>query len=270
MRTGRSTFETSSNFWTALDVQMMVIGAMIMRELHTRYGRDNIGYLWVIAEPMILAVTVTAMHLGSIGHSQFGIDPAPFWITGYTPFVMYRSIVLRADSALESNRSLLYHRAVTITDMLISRALLEAAGTSLAMFLLLGGFAIFDLGTLPQRPLLMFAGMGLLLWFSFGFSLLVCAGSEVSPIIGRLIHPLIYFSLPLSGAFFLLEWVPEPYRTYLTWVPMIHMIELIREGQFAIYNSPYIDVPYAVAWCMGMTLTGLAGVMSVRTRLHLE
>ncbi len=270
MRTGRSTFETSSSFWTALDVQRMVIGAMIMRELHTRYGRDNIGYLWVIAEPMMLAVTVAAMHLGSIGHSQFGIDSAPFWITGYTPFVMFRSVVGRADAALEANRSLLYHRAVTITDMLISRALLEGAGISLAIFILLSGFAIFGLGTLPQRPLLMFEGMGMLLWFSFGLSLLVCAGSEVSPIVGRLVHPVIYFSLPLSGAFFLLEWVPEPYRTYLTWVPMIHMIELIREGQFAIYNSSYIDVPYAVGWCMVTTLLGLAAVMSVRTRLHLE
>jgi len=258
------------SFWAALDVQCQVIGALILRELHTRYGRDNIGYLWVIAEPMILAVTVTAMRVGSIGHTIDGLDPAPFWITGYTAFVMFRSVVLRADSALEANRSLLYHRIVTITDMLTARALLEGAGTSFAMFLMLTGCALCGLGTLPQRPLLMLEGLGLLLWFSYALSLIVCAGCEVSQVVSRLVHPLVYFSLPLSGAFFLLIWIPEPLRGYLTWVPMIHMMELIREGQFASYNSPYIDVPYATGWCMVLTLCGLSWVVSIRRRLHLE
>ena len=49
----------------ALGVQMNVIGALIMRELHTRFGRDNIGYLWVFAEPMLLAIAVAAMHAGN-------------------------------------------------------------------------------------------------------------------------------------------------------------------------------------------------------------
>jgi capsular polysaccharide transport system permease protein len=258
------------SFAAALDVQSKVVGALIMRELHTRFGRDNIGYLWVIAEPMILAITVTSMHMGTIGHSEYGMDPAPFWITGYTAFVMFRSIVLRAESALEANRSLLYHRVVTITDMLVARCLLEGAGTTLAMFILLGAAAMAGLGTMPERPLLLLEGMFLLLWFSFAMSLLVCAGCEVSPLIARFTHPVVYIMLPVSGVFFLLTWVPEPYRDWLWWFPMIHMFELIREGQFSVYDSPYVSVPYAVAWCMGMTLVGLASVGMVRRRLHLE
>lgn len=257
------------SFWAALDVQCQVIGALILRELHTRYGRDNIGYLWVIVEPMILAVTVTSMHLGTIGHSAQGLDPAPFWITGYTSFIMFRSVVLRAEAALESNRSLLYHRIVTITDMLIARGLLEGAGTALAMSILLGGATLCGLSTLPQRPILMLEGMGLLLWFSFGLSLVACAGCEMSPIFGRLLHPAVYFSLPLSGAFFALVWVPQPIRYYLTWVPMIHMMELIREGQFASYDSPDIDVSYAVGWCMVLTLCGLSWVVAIRRHMHI-
>jgi capsular polysaccharide transport system permease protein len=36
-----------ARLWRALDVQRRVIGALIMRELHTRFGRDNIGYAWI-------------------------------------------------------------------------------------------------------------------------------------------------------------------------------------------------------------------------------
>lgn len=260
----------AQGFWPALDVQSKVIGALIMRELHTRFGRDNIGYLWVIVEPMLLALTVTSMHMGTIGHTEFGMDPAPFWITGYTSFVMFRSIVLRAESALEANRSLLYHRVVTIADMLIARCLLEGAGTTLAMFILLAGCAMMGLGTLPQRPLLLLEGLSLLLWFSFAMSLLVCAGCEVSPLIARFTHPVVYVMLPLSGVFFLLAWVPDPYRTWLTWFPMVDMFEMIREGQFSVYDSQYLDMPYTIGWCLVMTLGGLAAVSAVRRRLHLE
>src|SRR5580692_536067 len=39
-------------------IQVRVLGALIVRELHTRFGRDNIGFLWFIVEPMLLAVGV--------------------------------------------------------------------------------------------------------------------------------------------------------------------------------------------------------------------
>ena len=42
----------SASFASALATQFRVIGALILRELHTRYGRENIGYLWMIGEPM--------------------------------------------------------------------------------------------------------------------------------------------------------------------------------------------------------------------------
>ena len=47
--------------------QRKVIGALLMRELHTRYGRENVGYLWLILEPMMLAGAVPAVATILIG-----------------------------------------------------------------------------------------------------------------------------------------------------------------------------------------------------------
>jgi capsular polysaccharide transport system permease protein len=264
-----SSLSIDTEFKHAVRTQLRVIGALMMRELHTRFGRDNIGYLWVFIEPMILAIAVTSIHVGGGSRSAFGMDPAPFWITGYTPFIMFRGIVARSEGALESNRSLLYHRSVTITDMLIARAILEGLVTTFAIFLLLGGAAVLGMGTMPGRPLLFLAGLGFMLWFSFGVSCLVCVGVELSATIGRFIHPAIYISLPLSGAFFLITWIPEPYRTWLTWFPMMHIFELIREGEYPFYDSAYIDLPYLAKWCMFLTVAGLISVRFIRRRLDL-
>ncbi len=252
-------------------VQLDVIGALILREMHTRFGRDNIGYLWMIAEPMMLALAVTLLHASSGGgHIGYGMEPVPFALTGYTPFVMFRAVVLRAESTIEANRTLLYHRMVTLTDMLVARALLEFASVLVALLVLLGASAALGFGTLPQRPLLIVFGMALLLWFAFGISLLVCAGSESSTIVGRLVHPATYVSLPLSGAFFLLVWVPEPYRTYLSWTPMVHIWEIIREGQFGQYDSAYASPLYVLAWCASLTFLGLLALRVTRATMHIE
>jgi capsular polysaccharide transport system permease protein len=251
-------------------VQADVIGALIMRELHTRFGRDNIGYLWMILEPMLLAFAVTILHAGAGGHTQFGIQPVPFWLTGYTPFVMFRSVVLRAESAIESNRTLLYHRMVTLPDMLIARALLEGASVTVALFILLAGASALDLANLPDRPVLLISGMALLLWFAFGLSMFVCAACESFGFANKLVHPITYIALPLSGAFFFLAWVPEPYRTYLSWFPMVQIYELIREGQFGNFESPYIDIGYIVGVCAVLTFLGLLSLRVIRAKLHVD
>lgn len=253
-----------------LAVQTHVIGALLMRELHTRFGRDNIGYLWAIFEPGLLALAVTVMHLAASSRTGFGMDPIPFWVVGYTPFCMFRFMVLRAEAAIESNRTLLYHRMVTITDLMIARNLLEFASAAMAMTILVGFAWLCGVGNLPDRPMLMFAGMAQLWFLSFGMSLIVAAGAENSTVVQRIVHPATYVSLPLSGAFFLLKWIPHPWREYLAWSPLISPFEQIREGQFAVFDSNYVYPEYVIGWSLVLTILGLFAIRITRRRMHLE
>jgi capsular polysaccharide transport system permease protein len=254
-------------------VQADVVGALVMRELHTRYGRDNIGYLWMLAEPILLAVSVAAIHAGSGGGgdhygSDFGV--VPFTITGYCAFMIFRSIVSRAETTLEANKPLLFHRVVTIFDMLLARALLEFVSTLAALALLLGGCVLLGLAQPPARPLLLLTALALLAWLSFALSMAICAGTYKSKAVTKLVHPVVYIVMPLSGAFFLLRWIPEPYRGYLRWSPLNNIFEMIHTGMFKSVDSPYFDAPYAVAWCMVLTLLGLLALRVLRRHVHLS
>ena len=40
----------------SLRVQGRVLVALLLREMLTRYGRHNIGFLWVFVEPMIFTL----------------------------------------------------------------------------------------------------------------------------------------------------------------------------------------------------------------------
>lgn len=47
-----------ASFWESLAIQRRVIGALLMREIITRYGRNNIGFLWLFVEPLLMTLLI--------------------------------------------------------------------------------------------------------------------------------------------------------------------------------------------------------------------
>jgi len=260
----------ASTMSSGLATQAAVVRALILRELHTRFGRENIGYLWLFAEPLLLATAVAVLHGRSHLPIAGGIRPIPFALGGYTLFIMFRSVVSRAETVLEANRPLLHHRPVTLTDMLLARSLLELASTVVAMTLLLGAATLLGFADPPADILAIIGAIGLMAWFSFGLGLLVQVLSHDYPIAGRLVHPLLYLSMPLSGAFFVLSWFPGDVRDLLAWIPLVHIFELLKLGQFEGYVATSLDLGYVVLWCATMTLAGLVALRRMRDRIELS
>lgn len=258
------------SFMRAARVQARVIGALLLRELHTRYGRENIGYLWMIAEPMMLAAAVAGMHAGTVSHFGSDIRPVPFALIGYGVFIIFRGIFTRAEGTIESNAPLLYHRMVTILDMLTSRALLDGAGVGATVLLLIGGITLLDLGSLPVRPLWLLLAMGYMIWFSWAAAMCCCAGTHDNRLVGRLIHPCTYLLMPIAGGFYQLYWIPEPYKTWLWYTPMVHIFEMARYGQFENAKPTYINLDYLTGWCLALTVIGLLSVRLIRRHVHLS
>lgn len=260
-----------SDLIQGFDVQRHVIGALIMRELHTRYGRENIGYLWMIVEPMLLATAVAVLHgkSGDGAHVQ-DFQPVPFALGGYCVFMVFRSVVTRAESTLEANKPLLFHRTVTIFDMLLARAVLEGVATFAALAILLAGTWTFGLGEPPARPLTFVAAYMLMVWFAFALSMPICAGAYLSKAVSKFVHPLTYIAMPISGAFFLLAWIPQPFRGWLAWSPINQIFEMLHAGQFRSVDSFDVDPLYIVQWCLALTLAGLLSLRAVRPHVHLS
>lgn len=255
-----------ASFWECLAIQAKVIGAIILRELHTRYGRENIGYLWLIAEPLMLGTIISALHSGGNDH---GINPVAFTVTGYCNFIMFRGIVNRAEGALHSNLPLLHHRMVTPLDLALGRALLEAAGTISSFFILMTFCVATGFTDFPERPLYVLIGMGYIFWFSLAISFIVTGGTHERSFAERMIHPFTYFMIPLSGAFYMMTWTPEPYRSYLLYNPFPHMFETIRYGVFKDATLEYVDFGYITIVCAILTFFGLLAMRSVKSRIHL-
>jgi capsular polysaccharide transport system permease protein len=251
-------------------VQRNVIGALILRELHTRYGRENIGLIWLVLEPMILAVGIALIHSRAPTHFGTDMKPVPFTLVGYCNFIMFRGIFARAEGAIEANLTLLYHRTVSILDVMLSRALLEAAGTVFAFVLLMGIAIAAGMANLPERPHFLVLGILEMFALSFSWSLVIVWITHDNRSVARLVHPIGYLMMPLSGAFFALKWLPVEIAEAFTWVPMAHVFETLRYGQFRSATADFVDPWYLGTWILGPLLIGLLGISVLRGKIHMS
>lgn len=238
-------------------IQMRVVGALLMRETLTRYGRHNIGFLWLFAEPMLFTLGVTA--LWSLGKSTHGssLPIVAFAVTGYSSVLSWRNMPARCVCAAAPNAALMYHRNVKLIDIYISRILLEAVGTTTS-FLVLSVFFI-SIGWMPPPDdiLKILIGWMMLAWFGAALALVIGTVSERSEVIEKLWHPLAYILFPLSGAAFMVDWLPSQAQKLVLLLPMVHGVEILRDGYFGSIVRAHYDIPYMAMVCLCMTFVGL-------------
>jgi capsular polysaccharide transport system permease protein len=250
----------------ALRVQLRVLGALILREMSTRFGRENLGYLWLFAEPLLLGSAIGALH-HTTGHGlPGGLHVLFFWVTGYVPFYMFRSVINRAPSAVVANQSLLYHRRITLLDILLARNLLEGAAVMGTLLIFLMAFGM-TLNLWPQEPALVVLGMISMLAMSHGAGLMLAAGAIYTDLVDRVIHLFTYVTMPFSGAFFMVFWLPTDMQRQALWIPPVHSFEMIRRGLYGTTVPTTYDVGYMVTWIIALNLAGLLMLRVARRRL---
>jgi len=254
-----------------LSRQGAVLRALILRELQSRFGRNNIGFLWVIVEPMLFATVITVLHtMTRYARHAPGISPFTFTLTGYTLFIIFRNTYNRAETAIHSSEGMLYHGMITPLDIMLSKAIVETLACLSALLILQSVGIMLGLSTFPARPLYLFAAIALIAWWSFALSLIVASYTYDNHVLSRLVHPSSYFAVPLSGAFVTMSFLPRWAYEAMSWNPMMIMFETARYGQFFASPPDFIYLGYAVAVCAGLTYWGLIAIRRVREKIHVN
>ena len=256
-------------FAEALAVQWRVSGALLLREIQNRWGRRNLGFAWLFAEPLVFALPVLIMWSYLRGSHDNGLPMMAFAWSGYLPILIFRHLVGSSLNVVRNNSALLYHRLVTPLDLFTAAAGLEALGNLAAVIF---SFTIlYGCGQLnwPADPWLMIIGFLYSVWWAVSVALVVSALSERSEIVIHIWSPMAYMYMPLSGFMFLADWLPAPLRRIaLTVDPPLHLFEMIRSGLFGARIHTYYDLPYVTYIIATMTLIGLWLMRHVRN--HLE
>jgi capsular polysaccharide transport system permease protein len=251
------TTESTPSLLHCLGIQRRVLHALLMREIITRFGRENLGVLWLAAEPMVFTLGVATLWTATGLHHGSPIPIVAFAVSGYSSVLMWRNSVSRAGNAVAQNTQLLFHRNVKVIDVLLTRIFLEISGATVSFIVLSSLFIFIGWMPAPVDPLeLVFAWL-MLAWFAASLALLIGAGTTYSEIVERLWHPAAYLLFPLSGAAFMVDWIPARMQKFVLILPMVHGTEMLREGYFGNLVPTHYDVGYMASCCLVLSLAGL-------------
>ena len=251
-------------------IQRRVIWALLLREILTRYGRHNIGFLWLFVEPMLFTLGITALWSATKAVHGSHLPIVAFAVTGYSSVLLWRNLPSRCVMAMPPNLGLLYHRNVRPIDIYLSRLILEAAGAGIAFVVLVIFFHFIGWLALPENVLEVIGAWLMLAWMGTGLALFIGALSEFSEAVEKLWHPAAYLLFPLSGAAFLVDALPVEAQHYVLLLPMVHGVEMLRQGYFGSQIVAHYSLSYMAVWNAALTLLGLAQVRKVSMTLELE
>lgn len=251
-------------------IQRRVIGALMIRELITRFGRENIGFLWIMVEPLLFAVFVGLLWRAMQGPEKHGISVIAFIATGYIPLVLFRSCVSRSILLFKANNGLMYHRQIKILDFVFVRVFVETIGHMMAYLLI--GVVLMALGEfpVPADASYFLLGWALYVLFTFSVCLIVAPLSEMSDVLEKFLPVTVYLMIPLSGSFNMSSWMSTAVQNVLIYSPPANCMEMMRKGIFGSKVTPIYDPWNPVIVAMVCTMVGLILCRRVRRMMVVE
>lgn len=250
--------------------QSEIIGALMMREMATRYGRRGGGFFWLVGEPLIFCFGVILMWMFIRQKGHTGVGVAPFVMSGYMCLILLRHSISFSLSAVSANIGLLYHRAVTPMHFFVSRAVLELGGATAAFIIVYLTLLVLRQVDYPHDWILLYSGWFLMWFMATGTGFILSGLAMRSEVMERFVPLISYAMIPLSGVFFMIDWLPEAVREKYLYVPFPNAVEMVRAGVFGEDVITHFNPAYAVGSALVLLVVGLLMIRNAEGYLDVD
>ena len=232
------------------------VGALVLREMTTTYGRSPGGYVWAILEPVGGIAVMSIVFSLVLRSPPLGTSFVLFYALGILTFGLYGSIMGVTSAAIQYSRPLLAYPAVTFMDALIARILLNLLTHMIVMVIVVSAIILYsDLNVMIDWDAVMLA-IGMVVTMGIGVGSVNCFLNNRFPV-WKMVWGIITKPLFLiSGVLFIPENVPAAARHILMYNPLIHATSEIRKGFYPTYDAIHVVPFYPYAVALVLTLFG--------------
>ncbi len=243
--------------WQQFQIQQRVIGALMIREVVTLYGRSSLGPGWLIVEPLTFALPVLVLWHFVRAPFEHGLPLMPMLWSGYMPILLFRHIGGRMLHLIRHNAQLMYHRKVTVIDIAIARCGIEIIQNYAATIFLFILFHFLGLLDVPHNFPMLILGYLFMTWWCVAAGLILAGLSERTEWVEKIWQPYSYTYMFFSGFFFMADWLPANLRQVALLQPSLQAYEMLRAGLLGNTIKTHYDIPYTCFVLGSLTLLGL-------------
>lgn len=244
-------------FFQIIWLQIRVVAALTLRETRMTFGTSHAGYLWAIVQPLVsISFLVFLFYL--IGRqAPYGTSLALFFSTAILSLEMYNKLSVSLMRAFTSNKALLTYPMIKRTDTLFARCLLICLTFIIINMIFYGTLIILGLAPFPRHPeqIVMAFLTAVALGFGIGcLNAILYQRYQAWQHIEKLFARPLFF---LSGVFYIPSNLPPEAVAVVKWNPVLHIVEWVRSGYYANYESQILNHTYLLSFTAIVILLGL-------------
>jgi len=245
-----------------------VIGALILRDMRTRFGSSHSGYLIQALWPLVHLVAITGIFVFVRRTAPiFGSNNFVYIATGVLPYIMMMYPSRMMSLSLMSGKGTLHFPAVKPLDIMISRAIVEVLTAFLVALLYIETALAFGVNLLPSDYSTAAEAVLSTVYFSIslGFLGTICSALSASWMVVLTI--LLVFAYLLSGIFVPMSSFSREAQAWLSLNPLAHCVEWLRSAYYIGYGSDFISKSYVLWTSTAFLFLGLLGERFLRGKL---
>lgn len=259
----------TTNLGPPLKVFLRNVKSLILREMRTRFGGHQIGYLWALLEPLGAVLMLSIIFSTGLRGREPSVGDSwiLFFAAGLLPYNTYRACTQAINKTLRGSRSLLFFPIIKPIDTYIAPIILETLTLFIVMntvffvYFAMYGSGLPDSIVMMTLPFLYLAVMG----FSLGIinatiSLYFKAWMKFWKVINK---PMFF----ISGILYTAETLPAPIQNILYYNPVLHCVEWARSGYFKGWYSGFLDLQFLNTVVIALLFTALMLERSFRRQI---
>jgi capsular polysaccharide transport system permease protein len=259
--------DTRLDTFGMLRAQGRVLVALMLRDIKTRFGGNELGFLIAIAWPLSHILILLAIN-SSLGRAvPYGESAALWFATGIIPFTAFSYMSRFIMFGIWMNRPLLGFPAVKITDVLFARAIVELLSAAMVVLIMFAIFWACDIDFMPRDTVQAALALFAMMLLGLGLGVLNAPIAAVVPFWATGYTLLIIVFWIASGVIFVPDALPEPARTYLSYLPVLQGVEWMRSAYYEGFGAGILDRSYLVSFGVVSLFIGLALERLVRVRM---
>ncbi len=248
-----------------LGAQVRIVAALAKRDVQSRFGESWMAYALSLLAPITwIAATWLAFYL--FGRtSPVYTDIITFIISGLIPYALFRYVVTAIGRTRTSVRGLMLFPSVTEEQGVAAAAIVEFAN-GLVLFALIAAanFLLFGRGELAD-PLAFFWALALCWGLGSAYGYLFVTLGRINSWFQQLGQLLLRPSFFLSAVFFTGNELPDRLLDILSWNPLLHAVEIARDGMLFHYQSRVASASYVLLWIAALLISGVVASRARRS-----
>lgn len=238
----------------ALTRSREILLVLVLRDLRARAKQAYLGYVWVLAQPLLLTGAFTFLVQNVLGRADLsaGLPYPVFVMAAMIPWQFFVGSLTDSTESLVKNvdlvRQVYFPREILAVYPVLAR-LVDVAIASVALGLFMLAYGVPPSPWIVLAPLLLLVEM----LFLVALGLLAAAANVAWRDVGRALPLLLALLLYAVPVLYPAERVPEPYRQVYLLNPVALIVEQFRA---AVLGTRPPDLP-------AIALLALAGILAV-------